>query len=111
MRKRKARQRRQADVQRVALQRTLAYLEVLRPGVPMPVIFIENLVSGDLILEGPNAPVLQKLAEAPEIIHVGLNQLYHLTIQDSGCEAITVSEAQRETLRALIRELGPETPG
>jgi hypothetical protein len=109
MSKRKSHQSRRADVQRIALQRTLVYLAALRPGVPMPVVFIENLVSGDLMLEGPNVSVLENLAEAPARIHVGLDQLCHLTIQDAGRASVMVTEAQREALHTRIRELGPDT--
>ncbi len=80
MRKRPQRQAPHTDVQRIALQRTLAYLTVIRPGVPMPVAFIENLVRGDLMLEAPQNAVLQNLAAAPAPIRAGLDQLYRLTI-------------------------------
>lgn len=108
MRKRTARSTRQDKVQRIALQRTLAYLAVLRPGVPIPLIFIENLVSGDLVLEGPYQSVLQNLAAAPAIINTGLDELYRLTIQDSGRATITVTEPQRAALQQLLQALGPD---
>lgn len=75
----------------------------------MPLIFIQNLVSGDLMFEGPNSLVLENLAEAPARIQAGLDQLCHLTIQDSGRASVTVTEAQRDALNTLIRELGPDT--
>lgn len=109
MRKRTSRPTRQDKVQRIALQRTLAYLAVLRPGVPIPLAFIKNLVSGDLILEGPHQLVFQNLAAAPAIINTGLEELYHLTIQDSGRASITVTETQHAALQQLLRSLGPDT--
>lgn len=109
MRKRTARATRRNKVQRIALQRTLVYLAVLRPGVPIPLAFIENLVSGDLMLEGPYQSVLQNLAAAPAVINIGLEELYRLTVQDSGRAAITVTETQRAALQQLLRTLGPET--
>jgi hypothetical protein len=108
MRKRTSRPIRQDKVQRIALQRTLAYLAVLRPGVPIPLAFIENLVSGDLMLEGPHQSVLQNLAAAPAIINAGLDELYRLTIQDSGRASITITEAQRAALQQLLQTLGPD---
>lgn len=108
MRKRTSRPTRKDEVQRIALQRTLAYLAVLRPGVPIPLAFIENLVSGDLMLEGPHQSVLQNLAAAPAIINTGLDELYLLTIQDSGRASITVTEAQRAALQQLLQALGPD---
>jgi len=46
----------------------------------MPVAFIENLVSGDLMLDAPQNAVLQNLAAAPAPIRAGLDQLSRLTI-------------------------------
>jgi len=109
MRKRTARPTPRSNIPRIALQRTLAYLAVLRPGVPIPLVFLENLVSGDLMLEGPHQSVLQNLAAAPAIINTGLEELYRLTIQDSGRGAITVTETQRTALQELLRSLGSDT--
>jgi hypothetical protein len=109
MPKRKAHKSRRGDVQRIALQRTLVYLAALRPGVPMPLVFLQNLVSGDLMFEESNATVLENLAAAPARIQAGLEQLCHLTIQDAGRASVTVTEAQRDALHTLIRELGPDT--
>jgi hypothetical protein len=109
MRKRTNRPTRRDKVQRIALQRTLAYLAVIRPGVPLPLVFLENLVSGDLMLEGPHQLVVQNLAVAPTIINAGLEELYSLTIQDSGRAAITVTETQRAALQQRLQALGPDT--
>lgn len=108
MKKRQQQRSPRVDVQRIALQRTLSYLAVIRPGVPMPVVFIENLVSGDVMLDGPHQSVLDNLALAPSLVNVGLDQLYQITIQDTGRAAITVTEAQRPVLLRVARELGPD---
>lgn len=108
MKKRRQRQTSHVDVQRLALRRTLAYLAAIRTGVPIPVVFIENLVSGDLMLEGPHQTVLENLTAAPAIINVSLDQLYHLTIQDAGRAAISVTEAQLPAIRRVLQELGPD---
>lgn len=75
----------------------------------MPLVFLQNVVSGDLMFEGPHSLVVENLAEAPARIQAGLEQLFHLTIQDSTRSSVTVTEAQREALHTLIRELGPDS--
>jgi hypothetical protein len=103
----KQRRRRVVSEHQVAFQRTLVYLAAIRPGVPIPVTFIANVVSGDMMLEGPaHATIAEMLAVAPFLVHAGLDQIVHLTTQDVGRDVVTVTEAQLPALRRALQELG-----
>ena len=102
------RKRRRLNLQDIALQRTLVYLSAIRPGAPIPVSFLESVVSGDMMLDGSNRSIVDGLEAIPALFHVGLDQVYQLTTRDLDRATIAVTEEQMPVLRQALRELGPD---
>lgn len=104
--KRQSRQR-LPRAQRIAIQRTLSYLAAVRPGVPLPIHLLEEIVGGDLMLESSElTSIADILTSAPSLVQAGLSTLYEITVQDAGRAVVTVSAEQQAGIAQALREVG-----
>lgn len=109
--------RSEEELQRLIFQRALHHLCHIRPNVPFPLVFLDQVLDVDLFVEDP--PDLVKVerqtddgrrwidyAFAPQdAFALDAGELFDITGPDFERTVITVSEMQRVELQSLIAEI------
>lgn len=104
------------ELQRFLFQRLLTHLCHIRPDVPMPLIFLDDVLGVDLYVEDPPEPILEEKTEGgqtwidltlvhPPPISFEPDELFDITGPDFERATITVSELQRARIQQLIEEI------
>lgn len=107
--KKQSKKARRSKAAQVLQHRLLQYLEAIAPDTPIPLFFIEQLVSLDMMVEGPFNTVLKNIAASHRLVNDQLDLYYshHSAHDDRG--TITVSVQQRQAIRSALEILGPDT--
>lgn len=107
--KKQSKKTRRSNAARVLQHRLLRYLEAIAPDTPIPLFFIEQLVSLDMMTEGPFNIVLKNIAASHRLVNDQLDSYwsYHSAHDDRG--TLTVSAQQRQAIRSALETMGHDT--
>ncbi|NJM09060.1 helix-turn-helix transcriptional regulator [Candidatus Gracilibacteria bacterium] len=109
------RRRTQEELERVIFQRLLHHLTAMCPDLPLPLVFLNEMLENDLFVEDPpfnlelldqaQPPCLSELLTRRPPVAVDVSELYDITGPDYARGVITVRPTQRVAIQELIREL------
>lgn len=112
---RRPRRRTQEELERVIFQRLLHHLTAIRPDLPLPLVFLDEVLENDLFVEDPpfklelldqaQPPRLNELLTERPPVAVDVGELYDITGPDYERGVITVRPTQRVAIQELVREL------
>jgi hypothetical protein len=113
----KRRRRTEDELQRFFFQRALYHLSHIRPNVPIPFAFLDQVLGVDMYIEDPPAyteveemtPEGQRdvkfVFTSPDPLDIEPEELFEITGPDFERAVVTVSDVQRVQIQSLIEEI------